>query len=54
MEKEEIIYLEELLRIFESTFNQMKQAYIEKDPDKFNSMKKALANVQEKISRATK
>ena len=54
MEREEVIYLKELVRIFESTFNQMKQAYKERDPEKFNSMKKSLENIQEKISRATK
>ena len=54
MEKEELVYLQELMRIFESTFNQMRKAYEERNPLKFNSLKKALGNIQEKISRAAK
>jgi uncharacterized membrane protein (DUF106 family) len=54
MEREEIIYLKELIRIFSTTFNQMKKAYDEKDLEKFKSLKKALLNVQEKIARACK
>jgi len=54
MEKEEFIYLRELIRIFDNTAGQLKVAYENKDSEKFNILKKAILNVQEKISRATK
>jgi len=54
MEKEEFIYLRELIRIFDKTAGQLKIAYESKDSEKFNDLKKALLNVQEKIVRATK
>jgi len=54
MEKEEFIYLKELIKIFDTTAGQLKVAYESKDSEKFNYLKKALLNVQEKISRATK
>lgn len=54
MEKEEFIYLRELIRIFDNTAGQLKIAYENKNPEKFNDLKKALLNVQEKISRASK
>jgi len=54
MEKEELIYLKELIRILESTVNQMRDAYERKDSERFNSLKKALFNIQDKIGRFTK
>jgi 2-oxo-4-hydroxy-4-carboxy--5-ureidoimidazoline (OHCU) decarboxylase len=54
MEREEVIYLKELTRIFETTFNQLKKAYNSKNIEEFNSFKKALINVQEKISKASR
>jgi hypothetical protein len=54
MEKEEFIYLKELIKIFDTTAGQLKAAYDSKEAEKFNYLKKALLNVQEKISRVTK
>jgi len=54
MEREEVIYLKELIRIFETTFNQLKKAYDSKNLEEFNSLKKNLLNIQEKISKAAK
>lgn len=54
MEKEEFIYLRELIRIFDKTAGQLKIAYESKDSERFNDLKKALLNVQDKISGATK
>jgi plasmid replication initiation protein len=46
--------LNELIRISDLTSDQLKKAYEDKDTQKFNQLKKALLNVQEKISRAVK
>ena len=54
MEREEVIYLKELIRIFETTFNQLKKSYGSRNIGEFNSFKKKLLNVQEKISKASR
>ena len=51
MEFEKAIYLEKLIKFSEDKILRLEKYYKENDKDKFNSTKKLLLQVQQKISK---
>ncbi|MFA5953537.1 MAG: hypothetical protein WC812_03015 [Candidatus Pacearchaeota archaeon] len=54
MRKEEILYLGQLFEILEDKIKRLKESYENKEVLKFNSLKKEIIQIHEKISETIK
>ncbi len=54
MEKEDIVFLSQLIKSLEDSEKKLEKAYEKKDSDEFNKSKKIMINIQGEISKLTK